>query len=159
MSSDWTQLTNEAVQLETNVGKLYLRFRECFPEDEAFWGQLAIEENNHAELIRSAVDFFMAGDVIPEQVLLAPLASLRAANRKLSKRLEEYARKPPSRAEAFYVALATENSAGEIHFQRLVTESANSRVVELFQQLNTDDKDHAERIVTYMRDQGIPNGS
>ncbi len=155
MSSDWTQLANEAIQLETQVGRLYLLFGEQFPEDAAFWEQLAIEENNHAELIRTGVDFFMKGDVVPEAVLSAPLASLQAANRRLSGLLEKYTQQPPSRAEAFYAALATENSAGEIHFQRMVTGPAESRVVELFQQLNTDDKDHADRIVTYMRDHRI----
>ena len=69
--------------------------------------------------------------------------------------LEKYHNQPPSRQEAFNIALETERSAGEIHFQRLVTNQAESKVIDLFQKLNEDDHDHAERIQIYMQDNGI----
>ena len=155
MSDELTQVQNEAVQLEMNARKLYVLFARQFPEDAAFWQQLAIEENNHAELIRSGVDLFKEAGVPPTDVLAAPMNSLRAANNKLTELIEKYEENAPTRANAFYTALATEQSAGEIHFQHLMTRQADSRIVELFQQLNQDDKQHTARILTYMQDHGI----
>jgi hypothetical protein len=46
-------------------------------------------------------------------------------------------------------------SAGEIHFQNTMTKSADSKVLEMFQKLNQDDKDHAKRIRAYMKENQI----
>ena len=155
MSHELTQLKDEAIRLELNVGKLYLLFRGAFDEDADFWRQLAIEENNHAQLIDSCVDLFMQAGLFPTEILPASLESLQNANSKLTALLDQFEVKPPSREQAFNMALQTECSAGEIHFQKLMEETADSRIIELFQKLNQDDKDHAQRIRVYMRDKGI----
>ena len=155
MSSKLTQLANEAIRLELNVGKLYLLFRDICPDDAAFWWQLAIEENNHASLIRSGTDFFMQAGLFPTEILPPFIADLQKTNAKLGALLEQYDKNLPSREEAFNLALETERSAGEIHFQHIMTKSADSRILELFQKLNTDDKDHVKRIQAYMKDKGI----
>jgi hypothetical protein len=46
-------------------------------------------------------------------------------------------------------------SAGEIHFQSAMTKSTDSEILQLFQTLNQDDKDHAKRIRAYMKEKGI----
>ena len=69
--------------------------------------------------------------------------------------IEGFRNKPPSREEAFNTALRVEKSAGEIHFQRAMAKEADSDIMELFQQLNKDDMDHADRIRAYMQQQGI----
>lgn len=156
MSHELTQLSNEAIQLELNVSELYLLFFQLFPEDAEFWWQLSLEEKNHAVMIRSGVDFFMQAGMFPTELLTASLSSLRKANDKLISLLEQYQAVPPSREEAFNRALVTERSAGEIHFQQIMTKSPASRIVKLFQTLNEEDKNHAERIETYMKRNDIP---
>ena len=155
MSNKLTQLANEAMQLEFNVGKLYIIFRDICPEDSEFWWRLVIEENNHAALFRSGIDFFMEAGLFPTEILPPFLLDLQEANDKLISWLEQYDNKPPSREKAFNIALEIERLAGEIHYQRLMTKDADSRIVELFQKLNEDDKDHEKRIQAYMKDKGI----
>jgi hypothetical protein len=154
-SNELIQLSEAAIQLELNVGKLYLQFHELFAEDAEFWTQLSIEENHHAALIRSGVEFFMQAGIFPAEMLTASLLSLQKANQKLITLQRQYELVPPSREEAFNAALMTERSAGEIHFQQVITRSQASRIVELFQMLNEDDKNHSERIQAYMEDNGI----
>ena len=114
--SDLLQLANEAMQLEYNVSKLYMIFRDSLPEDTEFWWKLVIEESNHAALIKSGLDYFMPEGVFPYEIFPS-IDDLREANKELRSLHNKYETHPPSREVAFNVALKTEMSAGEIHFQ------------------------------------------
>ena len=152
--SDLLQLANEAMQLEYNVSKLYMIFRDSLPEDTEFWWKLVIEESNHAALIKSGLDYFMPEGVFPYEIFPS-IDDLREANKELRSLHNKYETHPPSREVAFNVALKTEMSAGEIHFQSAMAKSTDSEVLKLFQRLNQDDKDHAKRIRVYMKKNGI----
>ena len=154
MSKDLIKLAQEAMRLEYNVSKLYMIFRDTYPQDADFWWQLVIEEGNHAALIKSGLDYFMPAGLFPEG-MLPSMEELQEANKELEALIEKYAANPPSRETAFNVALKTEMSAGEIHFQQTMTKSADSKVLAMFQKLNQDDKDHAKRIRAYMKENQI----
>ena len=154
MGNDLIKLSEEAMRLEYNVSKLYMIFRDTHPEDSAFWWQLVIEEGNHAALIKSGLEYFMPVGVFPEG-MFAEMADLQQANAELESLLEQYEINPPSREAAFNTALKTEMSAGEMHFQCTMTSEADSKILELFQRLNQDDKEHAKRIRDYMKEKQL----
>ena len=158
MGNNLIKLAEEAMRLEYNVSKLYMIFRDAYPEDTAFWWQLVIEESNHAALIKSGRDYFMPVMDFPDGIFPA-MEDMREANKELESLLEKYEADPPSREIAFNVALKTEMSAGELHFQQTMTKSADSKILELFQKLNQDDKDHAKRIRAYMEENQIASQS
>ena len=151
MTDDLIELAEEAMKLEYNVSKLYMIFRDAHPEDQDFWWQLVIEEGNHAALIKSGRDYFMPVGAFPEGMFPA-MEEMEKANKQLESLLKKYTADPPSREVAFNVALKTEMSAGELHFQHTMAKPADSKVLELFQKLNQDDKDHAKRIRAYMEE-------
>ena len=155
MKEHFDKLAEEAMRLEYNVSKLYMIFRDAYPEDEQFWWQLVIEESNHAALIKSGKEYFIPVNAFPES-MLPDMKDLQQANAKLKSLLEQYETDPPSRETAFNIALKTEISAGEMHFQRAMTKRADSEILELFQKLNQDDKNHAKRIRAYMQEHQIP---
>ena len=154
MDNDLMNLAKGAMRLEYNVSKLYMIFRDTYPQDADFWWQLVIEEGNHAALIKSGLDYFMPAGLFPDE-MLPSMEELQKANKGLESLLKQYEANPPSRETAFNVALKTEMSAGEIHFQKTMTKSADSKVLEMFQKLNQDDKDHAKRIKAYMKENKI----
>ncbi|OQY07310.1 MAG: hypothetical protein B6I25_02140 [Planctomycetales bacterium 4572_13] len=154
MSNDLIQLAQEAMRLEYNVSKLYMIFRDAYPDDAAFWWQLVIEESNHAALIKSGLEYFMPSEIFPVE-MLASMEELQGANKELESLLEKYVADTPSREAAFNVALKIEMSAGEIHFQKAMAKSTDSKVLAIFQRLNQDDKDHAKRIRAYMKENQI----
>jgi hypothetical protein len=154
MENDLLQLANEAMQLEYNVSKLYMIFRDSHPEDAEFWWKLVIEESNHAALIKSGLDYFMPEGAFPYEIFPS-MDDLQGANKEIRSLHNKYETHPPSREVAFNVALKTEMSAGEIHFQRAMTKSTDSEIMQLFQKLNQDDKDHAKRIRFYMKEKGL----
>ena len=154
MGNDLIKLAEEAMRLEYNVSKLYMIFRDTHPEDADFWWQLVIEEGNHAALIKSGLEYFAPVVSLPEEMFPA-MEEMVKANKNLESLLKQYTAELPSRETAFNVALKTEMSAGEIHFQQVMTKSADSKVLAMFQKLNQDDKDHAKRIRAYMKDNNI----
>lgn len=155
MNNDITSLLEESINLELNVSNLYSCFKVLFPDDAAFWWNLQIEEKNHAALIRSGKKFFEPLKKFPHDLLAPVLQSLKNTNSRLDFLIKKYDESPPSREETLNIALKIENSAGELHFQNFMDGKANSKIDDIFKELNKDDKDHAKRIRCYMEKHGI----
>jgi ferritin len=149
------QVMNESIKLESHVADLYMIFSEAFPGDCAFWYQLHMEEKNHTSIIQSAREAWLSGREPPLELLAPNVDELIELNSKLASLLEEYKENPPSREIAFNLAVDLEESAGEAHLQNAMEQPPTSTLMELFQMLTGDDKKHASRIRTYMRDKGI----
>jgi len=155
MSEEVSELIEESIQLELNVGELYLLFCHAFPDDTDFWWGLCVEEKNHAALIRSIKEGFMPVGILPDELLSSSVGKVREANTGLVTLIARFKTASPSREEAFSIAHALEESAGEIHFQTFMEKETGSPIDQVFQRLNRADKDHATRIRSYMEKHGI----
>jgi hypothetical protein len=155
MNKDFAALIDESIKLELLVADLYLLFQKLFPRDADFWWKLVLEEKGHAALIRSGKEIFEPLGKFPHGLLPPVLQQLIEINSRLDSLIKQYKTTPPTREEAFNLAFATENSAGEMHFQEFMEKNLDSDVDRIFKQLNKDDKDHAARIKSYMERQGI----
>ncbi|NTV91910.1 MAG: rubrerythrin family protein [Chlorobiaceae bacterium] len=146
---------DESIKLELNLAKLYTVFNDQFPEDEDFWFQLAMEERGHAALLQQEKKQPHPVDFFPENLLAEDLQSLIDANARILGYITAFAENMPSRKTAFSTALELENSAGEAHFQHFLDSPNHSLSATIFKQLNMEDRDHAERIEEYMRNNGL----
>ena len=155
MGKDLTTLIDESINLELNVANLYLLFHELFQEDRSFWWKLIMEEEGHAALLRSGKELFLPRNKFPHDLIDDRLRLLVDTNSRVHSLIEECEINPPSREEAFNIAFSLENSAGELHFQRFMDGEPSSKMDAIFQELNKDDKNHAERISSYMNSHGI----
>lgn len=155
MHANLDYMLEASIELELQVAKLYMLFHHKLPQDSDFWWNLMLEEQNHAALLRSIKDVFVPRGSIPENLLAESSESISNTFAALKGWCKYYSDMPLTRSKAFNIALAIENSAAEIHFQRFMDKSPHSRVDEVFQQLNTDDKDHAQRIMHYMQTHNI----
>ena len=157
MSKSLRRLIEEAIKLEFNMAEIYLSFHHRFPEDASFWWQVALEEKHHASLLRSGEQYFLDDGLFPGEIVGTALDTLVKLNSELKCILgQEKASPPLGRAFAFNLALKLEESAGEIHFQNVMQETEQpSEAIKLFQSLNDADKNHAERIRSYMRQKGL----
>ncbi len=153
MNKELSQLIDESIMLELNIADIYMAFYNTFPEDSDFWWEMTSEEKSHANLIKSGRDTFL--DQFPPKLLAPSLQKLCNTNKKLISLLKEYKEKPPSRETAFNIALNIEQSTGELHFQLAMEKSFTSSIMKIFQELNNEYKDHANRIRAYMSDKGI----
>ena len=155
MNSKLKQIIDESVQLELNLAELYKIFNQAFREDAYFWLTLSEEEERHATLIRKAGKIEIQPDGILTEMLHTTLQELIDGNKKIVSFIVKYKSKPPSREEAFNVALEFEESAGEIHYQKFMEKHSDKILYQLFQKLNKEDKDHIARLRSYMNEQGI----
>jgi hypothetical protein len=156
MKQDFARLAEEAIRLELNVAELYILFHELFPEDADFWWKLSLEEKHHAAILRSGISYFAPVGKFPEELLSDPLQEIIAENNRITSLTKEYRANPSSREKAFRSALELEMLAGELHFQEFMAKKACSKLEEIFQKLNAHDKDHMDRIISYMNEHDIP---
>jgi len=155
MDKKLAKLFDEAICLEINVAQLYDIFRWYFPDDDFFWARLSMEERNHAALLEAGKNNFKPQDQFPDDILPSSIKDLSSVNLELSDLIDQYNKKPPSREEAFNIALDMEKAAGEFHFQKFMGKTTATTLDQIFQKLNMDDKDHAKRIHNYMAENGI----
>ena len=47
------ELLQVSIHLELQVSELYLLYHETFQQDKDFWWKMALEEKNHAALLKS----------------------------------------------------------------------------------------------------------
>ena len=153
MSKKLSQLIDESIKLELNIADIYMVFYNTFPEDSDFWWKMTLEEKSHANLIKSGRDTFL--DQFPSKLLAPSFQIIYNTNNRLTSLLKEYKENPPSRETAFNIALNIEQSTGELHFQLAMEKSFTSSIMKIFQELNNEYKDHANRIRAYMSDKGI----
>jgi len=154
--NEFVELLTEATTLEKNVAGLYTLFSRQFREDSTFWWNLALEETNHASLVRSMKRYF-AEKLIDTPMELSDLdtRTLKKMNREITATTARFTENNYTRREAFAAACAIEKSAGEYHYQTTMKQVTDSTILKTLQKLNRDDIDHARRIETYMRDAGL----
>lgn len=155
MEKDIFGIVDAATCIELNIAQLYLSFHHQFPEDSAFWWQLALEEKNHAALLRSGCEHLIKARLFPSEIVPNALNPLIEVNKRLEILLAETKANPPSRGQAFRLAIQLEESAGEIHFETFIKMPPKTTTEQMFQSLNQDDKDHARRLRDYAKAKGI----
>jgi rubrerythrin len=155
MDKELSRILDETIQLELNVADLYLSFGQAFSEDKDLWSDLAVEEKNHAALLRSGKLESLDKGHFPAKALTTNLDALIKVNKEIKALVKEHQRKPPSRASAFETAIKVEESTGEIDFSCFMRQQANSSAAILFHRVNREDRDHARRLRNYMREKGI----
>ena len=155
MKFEFSELINEAVKLELNVSELYLVCQAAFSEDSEFWWKLAIEEKNHAALLKNLESFSLQLSEVPSFIEEVSINDLRKTNDHIEGLILRYRDTPPDREEAFSLAHEMEQSAGEIHFQDFSYDGSGSQIAKIFKHLNQSDVDHAKRIKEYAQEQGL----
>ncbi len=142
------ELLGEATRLEQNVGDVYHLFFSVFPQDEELWWRLTLEEKNHASLLES-VELYLNIGLFPTELIYNKLDTLKKINAELNEMIQNYKTNPPTREEAFRIAIMLEESAAETHFQEAISAQSDNPLIQILQRLNGDDKDHAARIRNY----------
>ncbi len=155
MDNDIFAFIDEFIKLEMSVSDIYMLFNKLFPEDADFWWELAMEEKNHAALLRSGEGFLEVTGKFPLDLLAPELQELKDTNIRLDSLNTKFQEMSPSRQEAFNIAFEIENMAGELHFQEFMERNSSTEIARIFKELNKDDKDHAARIRDYMEEHGI----
>jgi len=148
-------LLHASIDLELNISNLYMLYSRLYEKDASFWWQMAMEEKNHAALLRSA-EHYIDLHRFPEELLFGKLDIINGYNTAIVESISRYERESPSADEAFRYAFHLEDSAAELHFQETMLKHPESKVIGIFQNLCGEDKEHARRIRVLMEENGFP---
>jgi len=149
------EIINTSIALELAVADLYFHFHKTYPEDSGFWWKMVLEEKGHAALLRSGRDSFLPINKFPKEILDKSLHKITESLHFITNKLDEIKKYPISRKKAFELAIEVENGAGEHHFQNFMEHTQNNAINNIFQKLNGADKDHKDRILTYIEKAGL----
>jgi len=98
----------------------------------------------------------LPSELFPYELLYPHLQELIDANKMLAQLVEDYKKTPPGQVEAFECALRLESIAAEQHFQHFMDlQTPDSKITEMFQMLNSEDKDHIFRIQNFMEQHSL----
>jgi len=154
MKDEFNSLIEKAIELELQIAELYIQFHKLFPSDASFWWKLAIEEKNHAALLKTLKEMKDSHLEIPSDFYPEGAEALEESNQRISKVWDEF-EENPDRHLALRTAYEIENSAGELHYDSFAKSESTSQVATVFRQLNGSDIDHARRIRDYMKGLGL----
>jgi hypothetical protein len=144
------QIFCQLIEIEEDAAKLYRSFGVLYPADSILWYQLAVEEDQHANLLRmhrkSIEDLPASG----EYLLATPIETLYRINSRMQDILLVCGRQPTTRGNCFAIALQIEQSLREIHLQNARGSADDAMTVQIFHTLTTEDSDHANRIRRHM---------
>lgn len=149
-----SRLLESSIEFELNASRLYMLYSEAFADDNSFWWQLAMEEKNHAALLKSG-RLYLGKGILPDDIVGTNLAAMDEANAGVLQITDNWRVSPMGRDEAYRFALRLEESAVELHFQHLLDKKTDEKVIKIFQNLNRNDRDHADRIRLLMESRGI----
>jgi len=138
--------------LEIKAGKYYKFLADKFPEDSDFWNRISAEEAHHGSLVQSMEEFISEEEFTDLFSLSVNcLSVLMDKFEAVEKELEEVIW---TKKKYYEFAMDIEESAFEVHFQRfmsgdiaLLKNKSVLPVIEIFKNLNRDDKNHYQRIM------------
>jgi hypothetical protein len=142
-------------RIENALAAVYHHFLWMFPLDADFWGQLMKEERGHAMLVRTHREFIIESPDLAQflERLSVPLFLKTVIH--IEDLLVQMPQSPPSRSKAITLALWIEKSAGELHYDAMMSVSSRSVALKAIQNLFHGDTDHIKRIEAYGRLQGL----
>ena len=136
------------IELELNVRDIYRVFAENNDEDYIFWIQLSNEEDNHATLLRTCIEFINS-DLDVSNMIPDDIDNIIEVNKKLLIIKQEYLN-TLGRELSFQIAMNIETSASESHYQDVMTdENSENKILNIIQKLNREDINHYCRIRKY----------
>lgn len=152
---DFNEIFETLILLEQKVAQLYLQFHHGYKEDSNFWWNIVLEEENHAAMIKTLKKISQSTGMFPEYLLDTNLSEVKEFINKIDEFLFEFESSKVTRETAFRFAYNIENSASEFHYQKYAESHSDSKIKDLFDKLNAADKNHAQRILEYAKENQI----
>jgi hypothetical protein len=149
------EFLDRASSLELVMANMYTLFEKSFTEDSDFWKQLAQEELSHAALLKTATSNPEMSKQLAHDVSNDLLQEVVKAKEWATSLLIKFSEVKPDRLTAFNTAVEAEKTAGELHFQRIMTKESDSWFIKVLRELNEYDRDHLRRINLYITENNI----
>lgn len=147
-------ILKQSISLEKAIAQLYKLFYSYYEEDRIFWERMALDEERHANILEGLTSWIAMG-ADTSKLLLSDLQELHNKNAAIEAIIKQATEEPPTREIAFNLAYRIEFTASEMHFQKIMSEKTDSKLLLAMQELCNADKNHQKRIRKIMDTLGI----
>jgi hypothetical protein len=139
----------ECVSQELLVSEFYRLFAQLFVEDSEFWLEMMQEEIKHAHLLHTELESLCRAGILTERAIPSNLDALLIEGASITDLFLDLQESPPTRARAFSIALALENSMSERHYRSTIYADSAAPALRLLESIDQDEKDHIKKIEGY----------
>ena len=148
--SKMSEVLEQSIALEEGIRDLYHLFANSYPEERTYWLRLAKDEQHHADILEGLRPWVAMGTDV-DQFLLPDIQELKEKNLAIKHAITMAGEEHPTRAIAFNLAHKIELTASELHYQKIITQTTDNKLLASMQELCGADKDHLKRIKKMMK--------
>lgn len=154
MTSALSEKVRVCIAIESTTAEIYHQLAGKFTEARILWRDLALSEENHANLLIVGAGYLRTGE-LPESVVPNSQDLIDETFRLVRNAKEEITKDHASVEDIFSLALKIEKSTAESYFQQLMMSEADSPVIAKMQKLRMDELTHIEKIENFMKAAGL----
>lgn len=145
------------IAIETTTAEIYHLLSTEFPEAGAFWHDLALSEENHANILVAGAKYLMTGE-LPAYIVPDSQDQIDRTFKLVRDSKDEVNGDHLSLKEALSLALKIENSTAESYLQEVMRSETDSPVIAKLQKIRKDELTHIEKIENFTRTSGVNAG-
>lgn len=145
------------IAVETTTAEIYHLLSSELPEARAFWRDLALSEENHANILVAGAKYLATGE-LPEYIVPHSQNLIDETFRLVRDAKKQVNGDHLSLKDALSLALKIETSAAESYFQEIMLSETDSPVIAKLQKIRTDELTHIEKIENFMKTSGVNPG-
>jgi hypothetical protein len=142
------------IAIEAMTAELYHLLSARFPEAKVFWRELALSEENHANILVVGAGYLRTRE-LPEYIVPDSQELIDGTFRLVRETRDIIQNDQLSLNNALAMALQIENSTAEKYFQEVMFGAANSPVIAKLQKIRKDELTHIEKIKDFMNKAGF----
>ncbi len=145
------------IAIEAMTAELYHMLSSRFPEAKGFWRELALSEENHANILVVGAGYLRTRE-LPEYIVPDSQEQIDETFRLVREAKNIVQNDHQSLNDALKLALQIENSTAERYFQEVMLGQTNSPVIAKLQKIRKDELTHIEKIKDFMKTAGLDPG-
>jgi hypothetical protein len=145
------------IAIEAMTAELYHLLSARFPEAKVFWHELALSEENHANILVVGAGYLRTRE-LPEYIVPDSQELIDGTFRLVREARNIIQNDQLSLNYALAMALQIENSTAEKYFQEVMFGATNSPVIAKLQKIRKDELTHIEKIKVFMKKAGFDAG-
>ena len=143
-------IIEESINYELATYSTYTLFSETFRDDSEFWENLAEEELNHVSVLRKSLSFHQGNIKILDSFSVKDIDTVKECRKNIKLLVDQF-KKNPTRKMSRNIAIEIESAAVEQNYQKFMSKVTDDSVLNLFQTLNGEEKNHLKRIKKYFK--------
>lgn len=154
MTSSLAEKVKVCIAIEATTAEIYHQLSVKFRDAKAFWLDLALSEENHANILVVGAGYLRTGE-LPEYIAPDSLDVIDETFRLVRNAKNEIRNDHFSLSDALTLALKIENSTAESYFQEILLTRTDHPVISRLQKIRTDELNHIAKIKDFMKTAGL----